>query len=123
MSNKETVAVLGASTNPERYSNKAVKMLQEHGHRVIPINPTEASIEGVPAVKGLEEITQPVDTLSVYVAAQHQAALADKILQLAPKRVIFNPGTENPALQAQLDGAGIPWEEACTLVLLRTGQF
>lgn len=123
MSTTQTVAVLGASTNPERYSNKAVRLLLEHGHHVIPVNPAQQFIEGQAVAAALEEIREPVDTLSLYMAPRHLDALADAILQLKPGRVIFNPGTEHPGLQRRLDAAGIRWEEACTLVLLRTGQF
>lgn len=119
----QTVAVLGASTNPERYSNKAVRLLQEHGHHVIPVNPAQDLIEGLAVAHALGDIREPVDTLSLYMAPQHLAALADSIVTMKPGRVIFNPGTEDAALQSRLDAAGIPWEEACTLVLLRTGQF
>lgn len=123
MSRTETVAVLGASTNPERYSNKAVKLLLEHGHHVIPVNPAQDRIEGQAVAASIGDIRESVDTLSLYMAPQHLDALADAILRLKPGRVIFNPGTEHPGLQARLDDAGIRWEEACTLVLLRTGQF
>lgn len=119
----QTVAVLGASTNPERYSNKAVRLLQEHGHHVIPVNPAQDRIEGLPVAHTLGDIREPIDTLSLYMAPQHLAALTDSIVTMKPGRVIFNPGTEDPALQSRLDAAGITWEEACTLVLLRTGQF
>lgn len=118
-----TVAVLGASPNPDRYSNKAVRLLREHGHRVIPVNPAQDEIEGLPASHALADIHEPVDTLTLYMAPRHLAAVSDQVLALRPRRVIFNPGTEDPSLQARLDAAGIAWEEACTLVLLRTGQF
>ncbi len=119
----ETVAVLGASDKPERYSNKAVRMLVEHQHRVIPITPRLAEIEGIPAFKSLTQITEPVDTLTLYVGPDISSKAASEILALKPKRVIFNPGTENPALEAELVAAGIAAERACTLVLLSTGQF
>ena len=123
MTTEQTVAVLGASTNPERYSNKAVRLLREHGHRVIPVNPAQEVIEGLPAMHALGDIHEAVDTLTLYMAPTHLVALTDSIVAMKPGRVIFNPGTEDPALQARLDDAGIRWEEACTLVLLRTGQF
>lgn len=122
----ETVAVLGASQNPERYSNKAVRLLREHGHEVVPINPAQNTIEGLPVVRTLATLAtlqKPVDTLTLYMSPQHLLPLTDDIVRLHPKRVIFNPGTESPALQTALDKAGIAWTEACTLVLLRTGQF
>lgn len=119
----QTVAVLGASPKADRYSNKAVRLLREHGHRVIPVNPAQDLIEGLPAVHALPEIAEPVDTLTLYMSPQHLTPIAGDIVALRPGRVIFNPGTEDANLQRRLDEAGIPWEEACTLVMLRTGQF
>lgn len=118
----QTVAVLGASDNPERYSHMAVVLLKEHGHTVIPLHPALEIIAGLPVVKNLRDLP-PVDTLTLYVGAARLPAMTDDIVRLRPGRVIFNPGTEAPEVQAALDGAGIPWLEACTLVMLRTGQF
>jgi predicted CoA-binding protein len=118
----QTVAVLGASDNPERYSHQAVLLLQEHGHHVLPVHPALGSIAGLPVANNLANLP-PVDTLTLYVGAARLPAMAEEIVRLRPGRVIFNPGTESPKLQAALSAAGIPWQEACTLVLLRTGQF
>ena len=118
----QTVAVLGASDNPERYSQKAVVLLREHGHHVIPIHPALESVAGLPVVKSLRD-APPVDTLTLYVGAAKLPAMTDDIVGLRPGRVIFNPGTESPEVQAALDAAGISWLEACTLVMLQTGQF
>ena len=123
MSAVQTVAVLGASANPDRYSNLAVRRLRDAGHRVIPVNPALEQIEGLPVAKSLGDIREPIDTLTLYVGPRRLAALTDDILRLAPKRVIFNPGTESDELAAALDKDGIPHLEACTLVLLQTGQF
>ncbi|KAB2318118.1 CoA-binding protein [Betaproteobacteria bacterium SCN1] len=119
----QCVAVLGASHKPERYSNQAIRLLLEHGHRVVPVHPRLDMAEGLPVVPSLEAISEPVDTLTLYVGPERSATLVDAIVRLRPGRVIFNPGTENPTLEARLDAAGIPHERACTLVLLRTGQF
>jgi len=119
----ETVAVLGASPKPARYSNQAIRLLGEYGHRVIPVNPAQASIEGLPVSRRLEDISVPVDTVTVYVSPEHSLPLLPGLLALKPQRVIFNPGAENPALQSALELAGIEALEACTLVLLRTRQF
>lgn len=123
MSAAQTVAVLGASANPDRYSNMAVRRLREAGHRVIPVNPALEQIEGLPVAKSLGDIRESIDTLTLYVGPQRLAPLTDEILRLAPKRVIFNPGTESPDLATALDKANIPHLEACTLVMLQTGQF
>ncbi|MFA6715116.1 MAG: CoA-binding protein [Victivallales bacterium] len=123
MGRNKTVAVLGASPKPERYSNRAVGMLLEYGYEVIPVNPSGAVIHGLTAVKGLDEIKSGIDTLTMYVGAQISSAREAAILKLNPARVIFNPGSENPALETVLTDAGIKVVHACTLVLLRTGQF
>lgn len=117
------VAVLGASDNPERYAYLAIEMLLEHGHCVLPIHPTLATVLGVPVFPSLAACPAPIDTLTLYIGSARLPSMAQEIIATAPKRVIFNPGTESPELQAALDAAGIPWEEACTLVMLRTGQF
>ncbi len=120
---RETVAVLGASTKAERYSNRAVKMLKEHGHDVIPVAPAGGEVEGLEAVTGLADIPVKVDTLTVYIGPERQGAVLDSIIELNPSRVILNPGTESDATKGALQSAGIPFQEACTLILLSTGQF
>lgn len=119
----QVVAVLGASHKPERYSNQAVRMLKEYGHEVIPVTPGRKELEGLPVVAQLGEIDRVVDTLTLYVGPERSSQMLDSIVGLKPGRVIFNPGTESPELVLALDQAGIPWQHACTLVMLRTGQF
>ncbi len=119
----ERVVIIGASDNPERYSHKALLLLRQHGHEVVPVHPKLSEIEGVPVVADLSAILGPVDTVTLYVGPTISLTLKDKLTALKPKRVIFNPGTENAPLQATLTSAGIACEEACTLVLLHTGQF
>ncbi len=118
-----TVAVLGASPKEERYSNKAVKLLLEHGCDVIPVHPLGVGIHGEPTVTSLDEIDRPVDTLSVYLGEKNAAPLQEKILALRPRRIILNPGAENGPLERAAEETGIEVQQACTLVLLRTGQF
>jgi len=118
----QTVAILGASDNPERFAHKAFVLLREHGHTVVPVHPALESIEGVPVVKSLDGVP-PVDTLTLYVGSARLPAMTGDIVTLRPGRVIFNPGTESPRVQAALDAAGIPWVEDCTLVMLRAGRF
>ena len=120
---RERVAVLGASKKPERYSNKAVVLLKEHGHDVIPVNPVEERIEGLSVAPSLREIDGGVDTLTVYVGPRHIGEVIDDILSLKPKRVILNPGTESDELKEALSANEIPFLEACTLVMLTTGQY
>ena len=117
------VAVLGASRNRQRYANRAVRALQQHGYDVIPINPAHDAIEGLPVVPDLAALQRQVHTLTVYVGPRHIAPLIDDIVAARPRRVILNPGTESEALEHALDEHAIPYLEACTLVLLATGQF
>lgn len=120
---KQRVVVVGASPKRERYSNQAVRLLVQCGHEVVPIHPAATSIEGLPVVSRLEDLTGHVDTVTLYVSGNRSSALEGPITRLQPDRVIFNPGTENPDLRAALDARGILTEEACTLVLLKTDQF
>jgi predicted CoA-binding protein len=122
-SKNRTVAVLGASDNPERYAYKAVERLREKGFPVIPVNPKLKELLGLPVIPSLGEIRTPVDTLSLYLSPERAILLTGDILALKPGRVVLNPGTESPDLEKALDDAGIPWLHACTLVLLATDQF
>ncbi|MGM0443334.1 MAG: CoA-binding protein [Fibrobacterota bacterium] len=119
----EHVAVLGASPKTERYSYKAVKLLQEKGHTVFPVNPAGKEIDGLSSYKSLGEIDRPVDTLTLYVNPKRSVPLADEMKALRPTRVIMNPGTESDELQEALEEADIRVIRACTLVMLRTNQF
>jgi hypothetical protein len=118
-----TVVVLGASTNPDRYSNRAVRLLMEKGYNVIPVHPRAERVEGLEVKPELQVIDQAVDTLTVYVRPEIALAELDGIRELAPGRVILNPGTESAEMEEHLKEAGIEVVRACTLVLLRTDQF
>jgi predicted CoA-binding protein len=120
---KEKVAILGASHNPERYAHKAFKLLQQYGHEPVPVNPAQSEIEGKKVYPTLGAIDFPVDTLTMYVGPAISSKLEQDILALQPKRVIFNPGSENPDLEKKLQQKGVQVVEACTLVMLRTNQF
>lgn len=117
------VAILGASAKPERYANKAQVLLREHGHTVFPVSPTGAEILGVAGFSALSEITEKIDTLTLYLGPDRLAPLIDDIISAKPERIIFNPGTESAEAMAAFQEAGIACEEACTLVLLNTGAF
>ena len=119
----ENVVVVGASKNEERYSHKAMKMLAEYGHNPIPVAPVvdtilERAVFGSPAA-----VDASVDTVTMYIGPARQTAMLDEIIGLKPRRVIFNPGTENPDEYHRFENADIEVLEACTLVLLRTKQF
>ncbi len=118
---KKTV-VIGASTNPERYSYKATERLKAHGHEVVPVGLKEGEIHGIQILKGTPAIAG-VDTVTMYVGPQNQPAFYDYIIGLNPKRVVFNPGTENPEFQNRLQAKGIEPIEACTLVMLSVGNY
>lgn len=117
------VAVLGASNNPDRYSHKAVVQLLANGHKVFPVNPAGGVIEGQPVCRSLADVGEPVDTITVYIGPANIKTLIPAILACRPKRVIANPGAESILLKAAVMAANIEYLEACTLVMLRTGQF
>lgn len=117
------MVVLGASPKPDRYSYQAVKLLHDRGYDVIPVHPKVSRIDQVPVVDDLRRIQGPVHTLTLYVGPARSGAMIEDILDSAPGRVILNPGTESRVLEDALEDARIPYEHACTLVLLRTGQF
>ena len=119
----ETVVVLGASPKPERYSNQAVRALVEYGHRVIPVHPLLKKIAGVVAVAALSSVKDPVNTLTLYVGPERGKELLQDMINLGPHRVIMNPGTESDEIEEELNARGIAVLRACTLVMLRTGQF
>jgi len=120
---KKTV-IIGASPNTDRAAYQAAVMLQERGHEFVPvgIKPGEVlgtSIQGKAALDGMKG----VDTVTMYVRPDLQSEWYDAIFALNPKRIIFNPGTENPEFEAMARSRGIEATEACSLVLLSTGQF
>lgn len=116
------IMVLGASPNPERYAYVATQRLIASGYEVFPVGVKTGSIAGVSILTG-QPFIPDIHTISLYLSPAHQAEIADYILSLRPKRVIFNPGTENRELAKLLRQAGIYPEEACTLVLLSLGTF
>jgi len=117
------VVVLGASPKPVRYSYQAVRLLHDKGFRVLPVHPKASRIEHIPVVHSLAAIREAVDTLTLYVGPERSHSMIQSIVDLRPGRVILNPGTESRELEVALANARIPFERACTLVLLRTGQF
>jgi predicted CoA-binding protein len=114
--------VIGASPNPERYSYLAVTRLRAHGHPVIAIGQRAGAIGDTPVIEEHPQ-TEGVDTVTLYLNPLRQQQYYDYILSLKPKRIIFNPGTENPELMQLAETNGIRTQPACTLVLLSTGQY
>lgn len=119
---KKKTLVIGASTDPTRFSNMAVKSLLQHGHDVVALGVKEGVIDGV-AIDTVKENFTGIDTVTLYLNPQRQEEYYDYILGLHPKRIIFNPGTENEAFVNQAKQHHIATEYACTLVLLNTGQY
>ena len=122
MNEKKKTLVLGASDNPARYSYLAVQRLRSNGHPVVGIGRKNTKVADVNIEKEKVPVTG-VDTVTLYLNPTHQQEYYDYIMSLNPKRIIFNPGTENPELQELLREAGIPFLEACTLVMLSTHQY
>lgn len=118
---KDTV-VIGASTNEERYGYKATVSLKKHGHKVYPIGIKAGKIEGLDIITERPAI-QNVDTVTLYVGPANQEGWQDYIFSLKPKRIVFNPGTENPVFEKAAQEKGIETIEACTLVMLSIGNY
>lgn len=114
--------VLGATTNQTRYAFLAANKLVEHGHPIVNVGIKTGEVAGVP-IEHTGAIHAGVDTITIYLGPAHQAEYYDYILRTKPKRIIFNPGAENPELETLAQENGIETLEACTLVLLSTGQY
>lgn len=114
--------IIGASPNPSRYSYKAAHMLKRFNHEIVNVGIKEGSVAGVEIEKP-GHIHSDIDTITLYIGRPLQAQYREYILGTKPKRVIFNPGTENPELEEVLIQHQIEPVEACTLVLLTTGQY
>jgi predicted CoA-binding protein len=118
---KDTV-VIGASPSEEKYGYKATVSLKRHGHKVYPIGIKTGMIEGQEIITDRPQI-QNVDTITLYVGPQNQDGWKEYIYSLKPKRIVFNPGTENEAFEKELRSKGIEAIEACTLVMLSVGNY
>lgn len=117
------VAILGATNATDRTAWQAQQMLAENHHRIFPVSPTQETVGGLKAYKSLLDIPEAIDVVTVYVGPARLQGIVEEIRAIHPARVIFNPGTEAPDFAAQLEEDGIATQQACTLVLLRTGQF
>ena len=116
------VLVYGASTNPARYAFMATELLLSKGHEVILVGHKSGEVDGNEILLGQPDLAD-IHTVTLYVGPKNQTDLLAYLMRIQPQRVIFNPGTENPDLMKQLSAAGMEVEEACTLVMLHTGQF
>ncbi len=114
--------VLGATPDSSRYAFLASNRLVNHGHEIVNVGIKKGEVAGVP-IEPAEDIHTDVDTITLYVGPHNQPALYDYILNTNPKRIIFNPGTENSELRKMANDKGIETDYACTLVLLSIGQY
>lgn len=116
--------VLGATTNPSRYAYRAAHRLAHDGHTMIPVGIKSGKVAGK-IILNLRErpVLEDIDTITLYIGSQYQAEWIDYIISLQPRRIIFNPGTENPSLAKRAAAEGIQTEEACTLVMLQLGVY
>lgn len=118
---KKTV-VIGASVNPDRYANKAVRKLKSYGHEVVAVGLRGGEIDGV-KIHTDRPREENVHTVTMYVGEKNQPPLYDYIFSLKPQRIIFNPGAENTELEQMAKEKGVEVLEACTLVLLSIGGY
>lgn len=121
MENKKTI-ILGATTDSSKYAYRAAERLAVSGHDIINIGRSTGSVAGVP-IELPGQIYTGIDTITIYMAPHNQAPLLDYVISTNPRRIIFNPGTENSELEDRAVAKGIAVENACTLVLLATGQY
>lgn len=118
---KKTV-VLGASPNPARYAFQAIHRLLAKGHEVVPVGIKKGEVAGLAILPAIPK-DQAIDTVTLYIGPEHQPGWYADLLALRPRRIIFNPGTENLELARLATQAGIQTEEACTLVMLASQQY
>lgn len=121
MKNKKTL-VLGATTKPDRYAFRAINMLVQKGHTVVAIGQNTGEVAGV-TIQTKAVPVKNIDTVTLYLNPTRQRDYYNYIIEAQPKRVVFNPGTENPELYQLLELNDIKAEVACTLVLLATNQY
>ena len=119
----KTTLILGATPNPSRYANIAAHRLTGHGHPIRNVGIKDGEVAGEPIVKGTPDYDD-IDTVTLYLGPQRQEAYYDYIVdELQPRRIIFNPGTENEELRARAEAAGIETDYACTLVMLNAATY
>ena len=123
LSTMKTVAILGASPKPGRYAFIAMERLRQHGHKAIPVNPAFPEILGERCYAKIGDVPGAIDTVTVYLGEPRSTPLIDEIIAANPRRIIFNPGAENPALEKAAVAAGIEAVNGCTLVMLAARTF
>lgn len=117
-------AIIGASDDPSRYAYLAAQRLLANGHDIIPISIHNGKVQGISFLDLKEkQRVDGIDTITMYINPVHQKEWEDYLLSLQPKRIIFNPGTENRSLEEKAQAKGIETLHACTLVMLGSGQY
>eukprot|EP00768_Dysnectes_brevis_P002539 gnl/Dysnectes_brevis/189_a218_12027.p1 GENE.gnl/Dysnectes_brevis/189_a218_12027~~gnl/Dysnectes_brevis/189_a218_12027.p1 ORF type:complete len:125 (+),score=30.88 gnl/Dysnectes_brevis/189_a218_12027:90-464(+) len=122
----KTIVILGASSKASRHSNIAIKTLldlESPFSKIIPVNPNETTIHGLPVMKSLADISEKVNTISLYLNPSRSTPLIPTILRMHPEQVVVNPGTENPALEEALAGTGIEITTGCTIIMTQAGTW
>ncbi len=114
--------VVGASPNPQRYSNKAVRLLKRYNHNVVPLGIRTGEIDNLQIITGKPEIPD-IHTVTLYIGPEKQTEYYDYLLGLHPERIIFNPGTENAEFIHLAEKQGVEVVQNCTLVMLNSDLF
>lgn len=116
--------IIGATPNPSRYAYIAAEMLTDYKHEIVPVGIKKGELSGKTILDIRKKpAIENVDTMTLYIGKRHQPEWYNYLLSLKPKRIIFNPGTENSEFEKLANEKGIETLQACTLVLLRTGQY
>lgn len=117
-------AIIGATTNSGRYAYLAARMLTQYGHEIVPMGIHRGEVFGKEILDiRSKPVANDIDTITLYIGPQRQPEWYDYLLSLKPKRIIFNPGTENPDFEKLVEEKGIEAVQGCTLVMLRSGEF
>lgn len=124
VNDKKKTVIIGASSDPSRYAFLAAQMLRQYGHPFVPLSIHEGEVLGE-KVQALADkpMLEDVHTITMYINSSHQKEWEDYLVSLQPKRIVFNPGAENQPFIARLKELGVEAVTACTLVMLRTGQY
>lgn len=119
----KTVVILGATPKEDRFAFMAMTELRQHGYKAIPVNPAFSEVLGEHCYRSVADVSEPIDTITLYVSAPKSEKLIEEIIRANPRRIILNPGAENEHLASEAERHGIEVVEGCTLVMLDNGTF